>query len=77
MPSRRSPPSCSPTSRTANVDSETAETLLDLMVDLNRERGVTFLFSTHDPRVMDRARRIIRIVDGQVESDEVREQRAS
>jgi putative ABC transport system ATP-binding protein len=55
---------------TANVDSETAEKLLDIMETLNRERGVTFLFSTHDPRVMRRARRIIRIVDGQIESDE-------
>ena len=57
---------------TANVDSETAENLLDIMEQLNRERGVTFLFSTHDPRVMARARRIVRIVDGRVESDERR-----
>jgi putative ABC transport system ATP-binding protein len=55
---------------TANVDSETAESLLDLMEDLNVKRGATFLFSTHDPRVMNRARRIIRIVDGRVESDD-------
>jgi len=54
---------------TANVDSETAEHLLDIMQQLNRQRGITFLFSTHDPRVMERARRIIRIVDGRVESD--------
>ena len=54
---------------TANVDSETAEHLLDIMQKLNRTRGVTFLFSTHDPRVMDRASRIIRIVDGRVEHD--------
>ena len=57
---------------TANVDSETADKLLDLMLDLNTRRGVTFLFSTHDPRVMERARRVVRIVDGQVESDERR-----
>ena len=57
---------------TANVDSETADMLLDLMEHLNRQRGVTFLFSTHDPRVMERARRVIRIVDGRVENDEVR-----
>ncbi len=57
---------------TANVDSETAERLLDIMVDLNEERGVTFIFSTHDPRVMDRARRVVRIVDGRVEGDETR-----
>jgi len=54
---------------TANVDSETAEHLLDIMQQLNRDRGITFLFSTHDPRVMDRARRIVRIVDGHVETD--------
>jgi putative ABC transport system ATP-binding protein len=58
---------------TAHVDSETAEKLLDLMEQLNRERGVTFVFSTHDPRVMDRARRLVRIVDGHVETDDVRE----
>ncbi len=57
---------------TANVDSETADMLLELMERLNRERGVTFLFSTHDPRVMERARRVIRIVDGRVEHDEER-----
>lgn len=55
---------------TANVDSETAERLLDIMERLNRERGVTFVFSTHDPRVMTRARRIVRLVDGRVEADE-------
>ena len=54
---------------TANVDSETAERLLDIMEKLNQERGVTFVFSTHDPRVMERARRVMRIVDGQVERD--------
>ena len=57
---------------TANVDSETAEMLLDIMEKLNRERGVTFLFSTHDPRVMNRARRVVRIVDGRIAGDEVR-----
>jgi putative ABC transport system ATP-binding protein len=55
---------------TANVDSETAEKLLEIMERLNRERGVTFIFSTHDPRVMERARRVISMVDGQVESDD-------
>ncbi len=57
---------------TANVDSTTAEALLDMMETLNREQGVTFLFSTHDPRVMTRARRLIRLVDGRIESDEAR-----
>jgi putative ABC transport system ATP-binding protein len=55
---------------TANVDSETAEKLLSIMEQLNGERGVTFIFSTHDPRVMEHARRIVRLVDGQVVSDE-------
>jgi putative ABC transport system ATP-binding protein len=55
---------------TANVDSETAEKLLDIMEKLNRDRGITFLFSTHDPRVMERARRVVRIVDGRVERDD-------
>jgi len=57
---------------TANVDSETAEKLLALMEKLNRERSATFIFSTHDPRVMDRARRVIRLVDGRVEKDETK-----
>jgi len=57
---------------TANVDSATADALLDLMEQLNREKGVTFLFSTHDKRVMDRARRIIHLRDGRLVSDEVR-----
>ena len=55
---------------TANVDSTTADTLLEMMEGLNRDQGVTFLFSTHDPRVMERARRVIRLVDGRIESDE-------
>jgi len=54
---------------TANVDSETADKLLDIMQRLNRERGVTFIFSTHDPRVMERAERVVRIVDGRVAED--------
>jgi putative ABC transport system ATP-binding protein len=49
---------------TANLDSVTSEQILDLMVELNKTRGVTFLFSTHDPRVMRRARRVVRINDG-------------
>lgn len=54
---------------TANVDSEAADTILDLMEHLNREKGVTFLFSTHDQRVMDRARRLVRLRDGRLEED--------
>lgn len=61
---------------TANVDSATADRLLALMEQLNRDRGVTFIFSTHDPRVMERARRVVRLVDGRVESDESNEVRA-
>lgn len=57
---------------TANLDSATAESLLDLMVRMNHERGVTFLFSTHDPRVMKRARRIVQLVDGRIAEDELR-----
>ena len=55
---------------TANLDSHTADSLLDMMELLNRQKGITFLFSTHDPRVMERARRIIRLVDGRLASDE-------
>jgi len=54
---------------TANVDSEAADTILDLMQHLNRDKGVTFLFSTHDPRVMNRARRLISLRDGRLEAD--------
>ena len=57
---------------TANVDSETADQLLDLMEQLNRERAATFVFSTHDSRVMERARRIVHVVDGRVAKDERR-----
>ncbi|HFE37703.1 MAG TPA: ABC transporter ATP-binding protein [Gammaproteobacteria bacterium] len=57
---------------TANVDSHTANALLDLMENLNQERRITFLFSTHDQRVMDRARRLIHLRDGLLEEDEIR-----
>ena len=52
---------------TANLDSAMAEALLDVMEQLNRDKGTTFVFSTHDPRVMERAGRLIRLVDGQIE----------
>jgi putative ABC transport system ATP-binding protein len=55
---------------TANLDSETGARLLDLMRDLNQEDGVTFLFSTHDPMVMEYSRRLIRLHDGRIQSDE-------
>ncbi|MDH5590025.1 MAG: ABC transporter ATP-binding protein [Gemmatimonadota bacterium] len=54
---------------TANLDTATSAALLDVMERLNRERGTTFVFSTHDPRVMERARRLIHLVDGEIESD--------
>ena len=57
---------------TANLDSETGADLLDLMKRLNRENGVTFLFSTHDPMVMDYSRRLVRLHDGKVRSDETK-----
>jgi len=55
---------------TANVDSYTANSLLDLMQKLNQEKGITFLFSTHDQHVMDRAKRLIHLHDGRLEDDE-------
>jgi len=57
---------------TANVDSQTASELLDLMEMLNQKKEVTFLFSTHDPAVMERAGRLIGLKDGRVESDTVK-----
>jgi putative ABC transport system ATP-binding protein len=54
---------------TANLDSASAEHLLDIMETLNGERGMTFLFSTHDERVMRRARRVITLRDGRIISD--------
>ena len=56
---------------TANLDSKTAESLLDVMEQLNRSHGTTFVFSTHDPKVMERASRLIRLVDGQIEEESV------
>ena len=57
---------------TANLDSKTAESLIELMLDLNQRLGMTFLFSTHDQLVMDYARRLVRLKDGQIESDQLR-----
>lgn len=55
---------------TANLDTESAFNLLDIMQQLNREEGITLIFSTHDQRVIDRARRIVTLVDGAVAKDE-------
>jgi putative ABC transport system ATP-binding protein len=57
---------------TANLDSASTNNLLDIMENLNKEEGITFIFSTHDQRVIDRARRVITLVDGQIVSDERR-----
>ncbi len=54
---------------TANLDSTSALDLIDLMRDLNREHGTTFLISSHDPRVLEHSRRQIHMVDGEIESD--------
>lgn len=55
---------------TANLDSTTASRLLELMQRLNRERKITFLFSTHDPLVIGKARRTLRLQDGRIVSEE-------
>ena len=57
---------------TANLDSTIGREILDLMAALNKSEGTTFIFSTHDQMVMDYARRLVRIRDGQIESDEVK-----
>jgi len=59
-----------PDEPTANLDSQAGAALMDLMRRLNEERGVTFVFSTHDPRVVERARRVIRLRDGHIEGDQ-------
>lgn len=57
---------------TANLDSKSTETLLDIMEQLNKEENITFIFSTHDQRVVNKARRVITVEDGRVVSDEKR-----
>lgn len=59
---------------TANLDSFSASNLLDIMARLNREEGITFVFSTHDQRVIDRAHRVITLEDGKIVSDVRKEQ---
>jgi len=54
---------------TANLDSVTATALLEVMEQLNRAHGTTFVYATHDPQVMERARRLIHLRDGHVVSD--------
>lgn len=54
---------------TANLDSRTASELLDLMQEMNQKHEVTFIFSSHDPMVIERARRVVRLHDGRVSAD--------
>ena len=57
---------------TAKLYSKSTANLLDIMAELNKEENITFVFSTHDQRVIDRARRVVTLVDGTIASDEVR-----
>ena len=57
---------------TANLDTENALAIIQMMKEINRERGTTFLFATHDPLIMENARRIVHLRDGKVVRDEVR-----
>ncbi|MFH1000417.1 MAG: ABC transporter ATP-binding protein [Bacteroidota bacterium] len=54
---------------TANLDSKATEDLLDMMAEMNRKHNITFIFSSHDQRVINRARRLITLTDGQVTED--------
>ncbi len=58
---------------TANLDTRNATQIIDLMHDLNRRLGLTFLFSTHDPRLLDRAERVIMLCDGRIDNTPVTE----
>jgi len=58
---------------TANLDWKTGEAIVDLLARLNTDRGTTFLFATHDPSILERAPRTVRLRDGEVVSDESRE----
>lgn len=55
---------------TANLDSASAENLLSMMAELNHKENITFIFSTHDSRVMKKARRLVTIEDGKIKCDE-------
>ena len=57
---------------TANLDSKTGTALIDLMRELNEKQGVTFVFATHDPKVMAAAKRVVTLEDGLIVSDENR-----
>lgn len=61
---------------TANLDSETGQDVLEIMLKMNKKLNTTFIFSTHDPQVMDNARRLIEIKDGRVSHDERRKKKS-
>ena len=61
-----------PDEPTANLDSKAGGALMDMMRRINEERGTTFVFSTHDPMVMERAKRVIHLHDGRIQSDQRR-----
>jgi putative ABC transport system ATP-binding protein len=58
---------------TANLDTQNATQLIDLMHGLNRRLGLTFIFSTHDARLLEHTERIVRLCDGKIVSDETKE----
>jgi putative ABC transport system ATP-binding protein len=58
---------------TANLDSKTGTALLDMMHELNEKNGMTFLFSTHDQKIMERAKRVVVLKDGRIDSDQQKE----
>ena len=57
---------------TANLDSATGYELIQTMKQLNEDQGVTFVFATHDGHVMERSRRVVQMVDGSIDADEIR-----
>ncbi|RMG94643.1 MAG: ABC transporter ATP-binding protein [Candidatus Dadabacteria bacterium] len=59
---------------TANLDSETSHTIIELMRRLNDEQGTTFIFSTHDPRLLDQVKRLVRLEDGRIVGEERRDE---
>jgi len=58
---------------TANLDSKSTKNLLDIMEQLNKNENITFIFSTHDQRVVNKARRVVTLEDGKIKSNEKRE----
>ncbi|MFH1686031.1 MAG: ABC transporter ATP-binding protein [bacterium] len=58
---------------TANLDSKTAVELIDMMYQMNQQSGITFVFSTHDDQIMERAKRLIVLKDGRIDRDEVQQ----